>query len=59
MSLDLVVLTPANAASFDQALAVYREETLGTPDNSGELEAYAKEVYDASATMIGRSAAIR
>jgi hypothetical protein len=47
MSLDLFVLTPANAASFDKAIAVVMEETPGTPDDSGELEAYAKEVYDA------------
>ena len=47
VSLDLFVLTPANASSFQQALAVVMEETPGTPDNSGELEAYAKEVYDA------------
>jgi hypothetical protein len=47
VSLDLFVLTPANAASFDKAIAVVMEETPGTPDDSGELEAYAKEVYDA------------
>ena len=47
MSLDLFVLTPANASSFQRALAVVMEETPGTPDNSGELEEYAQEVYDA------------
>jgi hypothetical protein len=49
MSLDLFVLTPANATSFEQALAVVMEEEAGTPtrDSSGELEAYAQEVYDA------------
>jgi hypothetical protein len=47
MSLDLVVLTPGNAGSFDQALAVCSEEAAGVPDDSGELEAYATEVYDA------------
>jgi len=47
MSLDLFVLTPANAASFEQALAVVMDEEAGTPDSLGQLEAYAKEVYDA------------
>ena len=47
MSLVLVVLTPANATSVEQAGAIYMEETAGTPDDSGQLEAYAKEVYDA------------
>jgi hypothetical protein len=47
VSLDLFVLTPANAASFDKAIAVVMEEVPGTPDDSVELEAYAKEVYDA------------
>jgi hypothetical protein len=47
MSLDLFVLTPANAASFEQALAIVMEEATGTPDHSGELKAYAQEVYDA------------
>ena len=47
MSLDLAVLTPANAASVEQARAIYVEETVGTPDDSGQLEAYAREVYDA------------
>jgi hypothetical protein len=47
MSLDLFVLTPANAASFDQALAIVMEEEPGTPDTSGNLAAYAQEVYDA------------
>jgi hypothetical protein len=47
MSLDLFVLTPANAASFEQALAIVMEEATGTPDDSGELEAYAQEVCDA------------
>ena len=46
MSLDLVVLTPENAASFDKAIAVYAEEEPGTSDDSGELEGYAREVYD-------------
>jgi hypothetical protein len=41
MSLSPAVLTPANAASIDQAVAVYMEEAPGTPDDSGELEAYA------------------
>jgi hypothetical protein len=36
-----------NAASFDQALAVYSEEESGAPDESGALAGYAKEVYDA------------
>jgi hypothetical protein len=47
MSLDLFVLTLANAASFEQALAVVMDEASGTPDNSGKLETYAQEVYDA------------
>jgi len=47
VSLDLFVLTPANASSFQQALAVVMEETSGTADSSGELKAYAQEVYDA------------
>ena len=47
MSLDLAVLTPRNAGSFDQALAIYAGEELGLPDESGALEAYAREVYDA------------
>jgi hypothetical protein len=47
MSLDLVLLTPENAGSFDQALAVCSEEKTGVPDDSGELEAYAREVYEA------------
>jgi hypothetical protein len=47
MSLDLFVLIPSNAASFEQALAVVMEEIPGAPDTSGELEAYANEVYDA------------
>ena len=47
MSLDLFVLTPANAASFDHALAIVMEEAPGTPDKAGELEAYAQEVYNA------------
>jgi hypothetical protein len=47
MSLDLFVLTPANAGSFDQALAIVMEEAAGTPDNAGKLAAYGQEVYDA------------
>src|SRR5439155_10854706 len=47
MSLDLFVLTPANAASFDHALAIVMEDAPGTPDKAGELEAYAQEVYNA------------
>ena len=47
MSLDLFVLQPANAASVDQAVAIVMEETPGTPDDSGALAAYAREVYDA------------
>jgi hypothetical protein len=49
VSLDLVVLTRENAGSLDQALAVYSEEHAGVPDDSGALEAYAREVYDAYA----------
>jgi hypothetical protein len=47
MSLDLFVLQPGNAASVGQAIAVVMEERLGTPDDSGELAAFAREVYDA------------
>jgi hypothetical protein len=47
MSLDLVVLPLANAGSFDQALAIYAGHESGGPDDAGELEAYAGEVYDA------------
>jgi hypothetical protein len=47
VSLDLAVLTPANAGSLDQALGVYSEDQAGVPDDTGELEAYATEVYDA------------
>ena len=47
MSLDLAVLTRANAASFDRAVAVYSEQESGTTAESGELERYAREVYDA------------
>lgn len=47
MSLDLFVLQPVNAASVDQAIAIAMEETPGTPDDSGALAAYAREVYDA------------
>jgi len=46
MSLDLVVLTQANAGSFDQALAIYAGKPPGDPDDSGALEEYASEVYD-------------
>ena len=47
MSLDFVALTAANARSFEQALAVYSGEESATPGGSGELHAFAKEVYDA------------
>jgi hypothetical protein len=47
MSLDLFVLTPTNATSFEQALAVVMEEAAGIPDSSGQLVAYAQDVYDA------------
>ena len=47
MSLDLFVLTPTNSSSFEQALAVVMEEEAGTPDSSGQLVAYAQDVYDA------------
>lgn len=47
MSLDLAVLRSPNAATYEQALAIYSEEEVGAPDESGELAAYAKEVYDA------------
>ena len=47
MSLDLVVLSQANAGSFDQALAIYAGEAPGSPDDSGALDAYASEVYNA------------
>jgi hypothetical protein len=47
MSLELGVLTPENAISVEQASAIWMEEEAGTPDQSGRLEAYAKEVYDA------------
>src|SRR5689334_16554340 len=47
MSLDLLVLQAANAESVEQAVAIAMEETPGTPDDSGALAAYAREVYDA------------
>jgi hypothetical protein len=47
VSLDLAVLTPVNGRSFAQALAVCYEKEAGVPDDSGELEAYATEVYEA------------
>jgi len=47
MSIDLGVLTPENAQSVEQARAIFMEEAGGIPDQSGELEGYAKEVYDA------------
>jgi hypothetical protein len=47
LSLSLAILTPENATSIDKAVAVYMEEAPGKPDDSGELDAYAKEVYDA------------
>lgn len=47
MSLDLAILTPENAATYEQALSVYQEEVTPAPDDSGEAAAYAKEVYDA------------
>jgi len=47
MSLDLVVLSQANAGSFDQALAIYAGKPPAGPDDSGALEAYASEVYNA------------
>src|SRR4029077_4072064 len=47
MSLDLFVLTPAGATSFEQALAVVMEEEAGATDSSGQLVAYAQDVYDA------------
>ena len=47
MSIDLGVLTPENAQSVEQARAIFMEEAGGMPDPSGELEAYAREVYDA------------
>src|SRR4051812_16121300 len=47
MSLDLAVLMPQNATTYEQALSIYGEEEVGVPDESGELAAYAKAVYDA------------
>ena len=47
MSLDLLVLTPADATSFEQALAVVMEEEAGATDRSGQLVAYAQDIYDA------------
>jgi hypothetical protein len=47
VSLDLAVLTQANAGSFDQALAIYAGEAPGSPDDSGALEGYASEVNNA------------
>ena len=47
MSIDLGVLTPENAQSVEQARAIFMEEAGGMPGESGELKAYAKEVYDA------------
>jgi hypothetical protein len=47
MTLDLVVLSRANAGSFDQALAIYAGKPPGGPDESDALEAYASEVYNA------------
>jgi hypothetical protein len=47
MSLTLIVLTPENSTSREQAVAISSEQTAGMPDSSGALDAYAKEVYDA------------
>jgi hypothetical protein len=47
MSLDLAVLPLANAGSFEQALTIYAGDAPAAPDDAGELEAYAREVYDA------------
>jgi hypothetical protein len=47
MSLDLALLPSSNATTYERALGVYSEEDPGIPDESGELVAYAKEVYDA------------
>jgi hypothetical protein len=47
MSLDLFVLTPANAATLEQAISICAGDRRGIRDDSGELEAYATEVYDA------------
>ena len=47
MSLEIAVLNSTNATSVDQAVAIYMEEATGIPDESGELEAYAREVFDA------------
>ena len=49
MSLELSVLTPENAQSVEQARAIWMEEAAGMPDQSGQLVAYAKEVFDAYA----------
>ncbi len=47
MSLELGVLTPENAQSVEQARAIWMEKAGGMPDRSGQLVAYAKEVFDA------------
>ena len=47
MGLDLAILTPENARSFEHALEVMYYEGETIPDSSGRLAAYAKEVYDA------------
>jgi hypothetical protein len=47
ISLDLVVLTQANARSVDQALAIYAGKPPVGPDDSGALKAYASEVCNA------------
>jgi hypothetical protein len=46
VSLDLVIFTSQNAATHEQALGLYRDEEPATIDESGELAAYAKEVYE-------------
>jgi hypothetical protein len=46
MSLDLVILPRENADTYEQALHVYWGEGIVVSDGSGDLEAYAQEVYD-------------
>jgi hypothetical protein len=44
MSLDLVVLTPEAASSYEQALSIYRSEDEEGDPSTPELKAFADEV---------------
>jgi hypothetical protein len=46
MSLDLFVLAPANAPTFEHAMNVVMGTQPGVADTTGELEGYAQEVYN-------------